>query len=148
MRAKRRQRLVAVGAIIGGVALAAFLAMQAFQENLLYFYSPTELISGEVPTDARIRVGGLVEAGSVNRQPGELELRFAVTDLENTITIAYAGVLPDLFREGQGVIAFGRVATDGVFVADELLAKHDETYMSGEVKEMLEARGHPGNTGN
>ena len=91
----------------------------------------------------RLRVGGLVEQGSVRRTPGSLEVRFDVTDLERTITVAYAGVLPDLFREGQGVVAHGSVVADGLFEADEVLARHDENYMPPEVAEMLEERGHP-----
>jgi cytochrome c-type biogenesis protein CcmE len=130
--------------VLVGVGLAATLALRAFQDNLLYFYSPTQVLGGEAPAESRFRIGGLVEAGTLDRETGDLELRFRVTDLENVITVAYSGVLPDLFREGQGVIAFGRLGNDGLFVADELLAKHDENYMPSEVQEMLEARGHPG----
>ena len=97
----------------------------------------------QAPPFRRLRVGGLVEQGSVRRTPGSLEVRFDVTDLDQTITVAYAGVLPDLFREGQGVVAHGWVGADGLFEADEVLARHDENYMPPEVAEMLEERGHP-----
>ena len=139
----RRRRMVAMSLGLVTLAAAAVLVFTAFEQNLLYFYTPTQIAEGEVPTHQRLRVGGLVERGSVRRSPGSLEVRFDVTDLDQTITVAYAGVLPDLFREGQGVIAHGRLGVDGLMHADEVLARHDENYMPPEVAEMLEERGHP-----
>ena len=139
----RRQRMVAIGLVFAGVALAAVLVLQAFQENLMFFYSPTEVIAGSATEGNRFRLGGLVIDGSLRRETGSLEVQFDVTDTEHTLTVVYAGVLPDLFREGQGVIADGYLQADGTFRADEVLAKHDEEYMSPQVAQMLEERGHP-----
>ena len=139
----RRQRMFGIGLVMAGVALAAVLALQAFQENLMFFYSPTEVIAGGGAEGTRFRLGGLVIDGSLRRETGSLEVQFDVTDTENTVTVVYAGVLPDLFKEGQGVIANGYLQADGTFRADEVLAKHDEEYMPPEVAQMLEERGHP-----
>ena len=109
----------------------------------MFFYSPTEVVTEDPAKGARFRLGGLVIDGSLRRESGSLEVEFDVTDTENTVTIVYAGVLPDLFREGQGVIADGYLQADGTFRADEVLAKHDEEYMSPQVAQMLEERGHP-----
>jgi cytochrome c-type biogenesis protein CcmE len=125
--------MVLVGLFVAGVAVAVGLALRAFQENLLYFYTPTQAIAGEAPDGKKIRLGGMVQKGSVRREPGDLELRFDVSDNEKTMTVAYSGVLPDLFKEGQGVIAMGQVDANGVFRAEEVLAKHDENYMPPEV---------------
>ncbi|MFM7067723.1 MAG: cytochrome c maturation protein CcmE [Gammaproteobacteria bacterium] len=133
----RRKRLVLFGSVLLGVAAAAGIATLAFQDNLQYFYNPSEVAAGKVPAGKRFRVGGMVPDGSVQRQPGSLTVRFAVTDYAHTVNITYSGVLPDLFREGQGIIAHGRLDESGVFVADEVLAKHDENYMPPEVKESL-----------
>ncbi len=141
----RRKRLVLVGGVLLGVGVATLFATQAFRENLSYFYDPTKVASGEAPRGRAIRVGGMVTKGSVQRKPGSLEVRFIVTDFQNDVTISYTGVLPDLFREGQGVIAHGRLEPDGVFVADEVLAKHDEKYMPPEVKQSLKQPGPAGN---
>ena len=139
----RRRRMVAMTGGLVCLVAATALVMTAFEQNMLYFYTPTQIAAGEAPEGRRLRVGGLVEQGSVRRTPGSLEVRFDVTDLDRTITVAYAGVLPDLFREGQGVVAHGWVSADGLFEADEVLARHDENYMPPEVAEMLEERGHP-----
>lgn len=139
----RRQRMVGTGLVMAGVALAAVLALRAFQENLMFFYSPTDVIGGSAAEGTRFRLGGLVIDGSLRRETGSLEVQFDVTDTENTMTVVYEGVLPDLFREGQGVIANGFLQADGTFQADEVLAKHDEEYMPPEVAQMLEERGHP-----
>ncbi len=139
----RRRRMVAMTGGLVCLVAATALVLTAFEQNMLYFYTPTQIVAGEAPEGRRLRVGGLVEQGSVRRTPGSLEVRFDVTDLDRTITVAYAGVLPDLFREGQGVVAHGWVGSDGLFEADEVLARHDENYMPPEVAEMLEERGHP-----
>ncbi|MFQ5634901.1 MAG: cytochrome c maturation protein CcmE [Gammaproteobacteria bacterium] len=139
----RRQRMLTVALVLAGVGAAVALALQAFEENLLFFYSPTQVLAGEPPQGRMIRLGGLVAAGSLRREPGELAVQFTVTDNSNAMTVTYEGVLPDLFREGQGVIANGRVLEDGSFRAEEVLAKHDENYMPPEVADMLAEQGHP-----
>lgn len=133
----RRKRLLAVTAIVAGVAAATTLAMLAFEDNLLYFYNPTQVHAGEAPTDRMFRIGGMVTEGSVQRTEGTLKIRFVVTDYRESIPVNYEGLLPDLFREGQGVIAHGRLTDTGEFVANEVLAKHDENYMPPEVAESL-----------
>jgi cytochrome c-type biogenesis protein CcmE len=135
--------MIVVGLVLAGVAVAVGLSLRAFQENLLYFYTPTQVLAGEPPEGKRFRLGGLVEKGSVRREPGALEVRFDVVDNQERMTVAYAGVLPDLFRDGQGVIAMGHFGQDGIFRADEVLAKHDENYMPPEVADALAAQGHP-----
>jgi cytochrome c-type biogenesis protein CcmE len=133
----RQKRMVTVVAILAGVGVATAFALQAFQKNLLYYYSPSQIQAGEAP-DARVfRVGGLVENGSLKREPGSLEVRFTLTDYAHQVGVSYTGVQPDLFREGQGVIARGKLRQDGTFVAEEVLAKHDENYMPPEVKDSL-----------
>ena len=139
----RRQRMITVALVITGVGLAVGLALQAFQENLMFFYSPTQVLAGEPPQGRKIRLGGLVTVGSMQRESGDLEVHFTVTDNQNSMTVSYTGVLPDLFREGQGVIAIGFLQADGSFTAEEVLAKHDENYMPPEVAEMLAEQGHP-----
>ena len=133
----RQKRMVTVAAILVGVGIATAFALQAFNKNLLYYYSPTQIHAGEAPEARSIRVGGLVENGSVQREVGSLEVRFTLTDFNNTVGVSYTGILPDLFREGQGIIARGKMRDDGVFVAEEVLAKHDENYMPPEVKDSL-----------
>ncbi len=133
----RRKRLLAVVAIVAGVAAATALAMLAFEDNLLYFYNPTQVKAGEAPRDRTFRIGGMVTEGSLQRTEGTLRVSFVVTDYKESIPVHYEGLLPDLFREGQGVIAHGRLAATGEFVADEVLAKHDENYMPPEVAESL-----------
>jgi cytochrome c-type biogenesis protein CcmE len=136
--------MLTVALVLAGVAIAVGLTLRAFQENLLFFYTPSQVLAGEPPDGKRFRLGGLVREGSLRRETGQIELRFDVTDASaTTITVAYSGVLPDLFRDGQGVIAYGTMSPDGIFVADELLAKHDENYMPPEVAEALAREGHP-----
>ena len=142
----RQQRMIVVGLVVAGVVGAVGLALRAFNENLLYFYTPTQVAAGEPPAGRKFRLGGLVNKGSLQRESGQLAVRFDVTDLKQTMTVVYSGVLPDLFREGQGVIAHGVLLADGTFRADEVLAKHDENYMPPEVADALKAQGHPGNT--
>lgn len=137
--------------IVGGVAalgVAATLVLNAFQSNLVFFYTPTQVASNEAPRDRLFRLGGLVEAGSVTRGKDGLTVRFNVTDTAKAIPVTYTGILPDLFREGKGVVAQGRIGSDGVFQAREVLAKHDENYMPPEAAEALEKAGHPMDKGN
>jgi len=129
--------MATVAAILVGVGIATAFALQAFNKNLLYYYSPTQIHAGEAPEARSIRVGGLVENGSVQREVGSLEVRFTLTDFSKNVGVSYTGILPDLFREGQGIIARGKMRDDGVFVAEEVLAKHDENYMPPEVKDSL-----------
>ena len=133
----RQQRMLAVGLAVVGIAIATALTLTAFQENMMFFVEISEVEKGNYPEDRNFRVGGLVVDGSVRREPGELEVQFDLTDLDSELTVAYNGILPDLFREGQGIIAHGRLNDTGVFVADEVLAKHDENYMPPEVAESL-----------
>ena len=143
----RQRRMGLVGLILLGVALAVGLALQAFRENMLFFYSPSQVQAGEAPAGREFRLGGLVEKGSMQREEGQLEVRFNVADNQTRMTVYYNGVLPDLFREGQGVIAKGSLQPDGSFRATEVLAKHDENYMPPEVADMLAEQGHPGPAG-
>ena len=137
MTPTRKKRLYLVLLILIGIATATGLAINAFNENLMFFYSPSEVVAGKAPTDHPFRVGGLVTNGSVQRQEDGLTVRFDLTDNEKTVTVQYTGILPDLFREGQGIVSMGRLRRDGVFVADEVLAKHDENYMPPEVADTL-----------
>ena len=134
---KRSRRKVLVIAVLFGVSVAAVLGLTAFQENLLYFYSPTQVIAGEAPDNHSFRIGGLVVDGSVQRKPDSLDVQFDVTDNTDTVTIQYTGILPDLFREGQGIVAMGSLQTGGLFIAEEVLAKPDENYMQPEVADAL-----------
>ncbi len=136
---KRSRRKVLVIAILFGVAIAAVLGLTAFQENLLYFYSPTQIAEGEAPDNHSFRVGGLVVNGSVKRKPDSLQVQFDLTDNTETMTVEYTGILPDLFREGQGIVAMGSLQAGGKFIAEEVLAKHDENYMPPEVADALKA---------
>lgn len=133
----RQQRMLAVGLAALGIVIATALALRAFQESMMFFVEISEVQKGNYPEDRNFRVGGLVVDGSVRREAGELEVKFDLTDLDSQLTVAYNGILPDLFREGQGIIAHGRLNNDRVFVADEVLAKHDENYMPPEVAESL-----------
>ena len=135
-----------VAIILAGVSLATTLALSAMGENVLYFYSPTELKAGKAPAGNTLRVGGIVVEGSVQRETGSLTMHFDLTDSAESVTIAYSGILPDLFREGQGIIALGAWGADGTLVATEVLAKHDENYMPPEVAEAIEAARKSGTT--
>lgn len=137
----RRKRMVVVGLILLGVSMAAFFALQAFQKNLLYFFTPTQVAAGEAPKGYPFRVGGLVVTGTVRREPNSLNVRFTISDGVATIPVSYSGILPDLFREGQGIISIGKMNDQGVFEASEVLAKHDENYMPPEVAESLKQSG-------
>ena len=137
MTPKRKQRMLLIASMVIGVGIAAFFALKAFNENLMFFYTPTAVVAGEAPADHLIRVGGLVTTGSVQRKSDGLTVTFDLTDNKDTITVQYTGILPDLFREGQGIVAHGRLQGDSLFVADEVLAKHDENYMPPEVADAL-----------
>ena len=137
MTPARKKRLYLVVLILIGIATATGLAINAFNENLMFFYSPSEVAEGKAPTDHPFRVGGLVTNGSVQRQADGLTVQFELTDNQKAVTVEYTGILPDLFREGQGIVSMGRLRGDGVFVADEVLAKHDENYMPPEVADTL-----------
>ena len=141
MNPVRKKRLLIILAILAGVGIALALALSALQQNINLFYTPTQIANGEAPQDTRIRAGGLVEQGSVKRSGDSLQTDFVVTDGVKSVTIRYSGILPDLFREGQGIVAMGKLGADGVLVADEVLAKHDENYMPPEVMQALEQSG-------
>jgi len=132
----RTQRKLLIGLVLVGITLAGAFAYRAFQENLLYFFSPTQVAAGEAP-ERNFRLGGMVLAESFKREPGSLTARFVVTDNMHSVRVSYTGVLPDLFREGAGTVVIGRMSGDE-FVAEEVLAKHDENYMPPEVAEALE----------
>ncbi|KRT56404.1 cytochrome c maturation protein CcmE [endosymbiont of Ridgeia piscesae] len=133
----RKKRLTLIGMMVAGIGVAAWLALNAFDENLMFFFSPSEVVAGEAPTGHPFRVGGLVETGSVKRKPDGLTTAFTVTDNEANVTVEYTGILPDLFREGQGIVAMGQLNPEGTFIASEVLAKHDENYMPPEVAATL-----------
>lgn len=136
---KARHKRIAL--IVGGLAvlgIVAALVLNAFNSNLVFFLSPTEVAAGKAPADRTFRIGGLVEEGSVQRQPDGVTVRFVVTDTAKSLPVLYKGILPDLFREGKGVVAQGKIGPDGIFVAAEVLAKHDENYMPPEAKQAVE----------
>ncbi len=134
----RKKRILMVCMMIAGISVAALLILTAFEKNLMYFYSPTEIINGEAPQSRSFRIGGLVVSDTVIRNPDDLKVSFVLTDTVNEIKVIYDGILPDLFREGQGIVANGKLKSENVFVADEVLAKHDENYMPPEVADALE----------
>jgi cytochrome c-type biogenesis protein CcmE len=139
---KRQQRMLALAGLVVGLGVAAFLGLGAFRENLMYFYTPSDVVSGKAPAHARLRLGGLVEKGSVHRGEG-LRVDFTLADCSQRVAVSYEGILPDLFREGQGIVATGQVDAGGRFVAEEVLAKHDENYMPPELAESLKTEtGH------
>ncbi|MGN2391289.1 cytochrome c maturation protein CcmE [Pelomicrobium sp. G1] len=134
----RHKRLALVAAALALLALATGLVLNAFRTSLVFFFTPSQVAAQEAPLDKAFRIGGLVEEGSVRREPDGLTVRFNVTDTAKTIPVVYRGILPDLFREGKGVVTQGRLREDGVFVATEVLAKHDENYMPPEAAHALE----------
>lgn len=133
----RTQRKLFMVVVLAGITLAGFLTYRALQENLLYFFSPTQVAAGEAPKRT-FRLGGMVVDGSLKREPGTLNISFVVTDNVHSVPVKYNRVLPDLFREGAGAVIVGRLNDDGEFVGDEVIAKHDENYMPPEVAEALE----------
>ncbi len=147
MRAKRKQRLIFVVILLLGFSSAAALGLYAMRQNMMLFHTPSEITKGEVPKDKLFRIGGLVVEGSVVKGNDGLTTKFDLTDTTDTVTVTYTGLLPDLFREGQGIVAQGKLNENGLFVAQEVLAKHDENYMPPEVAAALKKSGasHPEN---
>ena len=139
----RTKRALWIVAGVAALGVATTLVLNAFQSNLVFFFTPTQIATNEAPHDRAFRMGGLVEAGSVQREKDGLTVHFRVTDTAKTIPVVYTGILPDLFREGKGVVAQGRLGSDGVFKASEVLAKHDENYMPPEAADALKKAGHP-----
>lgn len=133
----RKKRLTLIGMMVAGIGVATWLALNAFNENLMFFFSPSEVVAGKAPTAHPFRIGGLVATDSVKRKPDGLTTSFVVTDNAKSVTVEYTGILPDLFREGQGIVAMGQLNQGGTFVASEVLAKHDEKYMPPEVADAL-----------
>ncbi|MDA1342927.1 MAG: cytochrome c maturation protein CcmE [Proteobacteria bacterium] len=138
MKPARRQRLILIGLMVLGAGIATAFALKSFNENLMYFFPPTDVVEGKAPRDALFRLGGMVIKGSVERPDNGMMVRFKLTDFNKEVAVEYTGILPDLFREGQGIVAHGKLNPQGVFVAEEVLAKHDENYMPPEVKASLE----------
>lgn len=133
----RHKRLALIGVGLAGLGVAAALVLNAFQSNLVFFFSPTQVAAKEAPVQKTFRIGGLVQQGSLKREDDGLTVNFVVTDLANSMPVVYKGVLPDLFKEGKGVVAQGRLGPDGVFRADQVLAKHDENYMPPEAADAI-----------
>ena len=134
----RHKRIAIIAAGLGVLALASALVLNAFRSNLVFFFSPSQVMSNEAPRGKAFRIGGLVESGSVKRADDGLTVRFRVTDTAHTVAVVYTGILPDLFKEGKGVVAQGRLGADGVFAATEVLAKHDENYMPPDAAHAIE----------
>ena len=134
----RHKRIAIIAAGLGVLALASALVLNAFRSNLVFFFSPSQVMANEAPRGKAFRIGGLVESGSVKRADDGLTVRFRVTDTAHTVVVVYTGILPDLFREGKGVVAQGRLGADGVFAATEVLAKHDENYMPPDAAHAIE----------
>lgn len=134
----RHKRIGFIVAGLAGLGIAAALVLNAFQNNLVFFFSPSQVVAKEAPIGRHFRIGGLVEKGSMQRDSDGLTMRFSVTDTANSIPVVYKGILPDLFKEGRGCVAEGKVGTDGVFHADSVLAKHDENYMPPEAAQGIE----------
>ena len=133
MRIIKQKRLGLILLMVAGIGIATFFGLRAFNDNLMYFFSATDVIEGKAPKDHLFRLGGMVVKGSVVRQPSGLTVRFVLTDMAKEVTVEYTGILPDLFREGQGIVANGKLDANGVFIAQEVLAKHDENYIPPEV---------------
>jgi cytochrome c-type biogenesis protein CcmE len=134
----RHRRLALIVGGLAALAVAAALVLNAFRSNLVFFFSPSQIVAGEAPKDRAVRVGGMVEAGSLKRQADGITVQFVVTDTAKNVPVVYKGILPDLFREGRGVVAEGRLGADGVFRADRVLAKHDENYMPPDAAHAIE----------
>jgi len=149
VKPKRKQRLLLVSLMLAGVGVAVAFGVNAFRQNIMLFHSPSDIVAGAVKPGQSFRVGGMVVEGSVNRSGQDLAVNFKLTDLGQTIPVSFVGILPDLFREGQGIVAMGALDTAGTFKATEVLAKHDENYMPLEVADALERAGKmPGTEAN
>ncbi len=136
---KRQQRFTLIILAVAALALAVWLVLRALNSNVSFFYTPTQIANNEAPKEKSFRVGGMVTQGSLKREPNSLTVRFEVTDTAKMIPVTYTGLLPDLFKEGKGVVAQGKLAADGSFMASEVLAKHDENYMPPEAAAAMEA---------
>ena len=134
----RHRKLALIALVVAALGVAAALVLNAFNSNLVFFFSPTQVANGEAPTSRAFRIGGLVEEGSIKRQADGLTVSFVVTDTAKSIPVTYTGILPDLFKEGKGVVAEGKLGSDGLFNATQVLAKHDENYMPPEAASALE----------
>jgi cytochrome c-type biogenesis protein CcmE len=134
----RHRKLALIVLVVAVVGIAVGLVLNAFQSNLVFFFTPTQVANGEAPTGRAFRIGGLVEEGSIRREADGLTTRFVVTDTARSMPVTYAGILPDLFKEGKGVVAEGRLGADGLFAATQVLAKHDENYMPPEAASAIE----------
>ena len=138
MHPKRKQKLMIILALLAGAGLIVGLILYALSQNIYLFFSPSDIAAGKAPQEQRIRAGGMVREGRVVRSTENLQVEFVMTDYAHDVTVEYEGILPDLFREGQGIVAQGKLHANGVFVADEVLAKHDENYMPPEVTEAID----------
>ena len=136
-----KKRLSLIALMMLGVGIAVTLGLNAFNKNILFFFSPSQIAAGEAPVGDTFRVGGMVVDGSVSRSSTDLSVTFELSDTANQVQVTYTGILPDLFREGQGIVAIGRLADDGLFTAETVLAKHDENYMPPEVAAALKKAG-------
>ena len=137
MKSARKKRLILIAIMVAGVAVGVGFALKSLDENIMFFFTPSEVVAGKAPQGRLFRMGGMVVDGSVSR-PGEgLTVQFDIADNNDSVTVRYTGILPDLFREGQGIIANGKLGEDGAFVAQEVLAKHDENYMPPELAEAM-----------
>jgi cytochrome c-type biogenesis protein CcmE len=139
---RRHKRIAFIVAGLAGLGIAAALVLSAFQKNLVFFFSPSQVVHKEAPVNRTFRVGGLVQEGTLKRDNDGLTVRFAVTDTAQSIPVVYKGILPDLFKEGRGCVAQGHVGSDGVFYAESVLAKHDENYMPPEAGQAIDAAKH------
>jgi cytochrome c-type biogenesis protein CcmE len=139
---RRHKRTAFIVAGLAGLAIAAYLFASAFRNNLVFFFSPTQVAAREAPVDRAFRIGGLVQEGSLQRENDGLTVRFTVTDTAANIPVVYKGILPDLFKEGRGCVAQGKLGSDGVFQADQVLAKHDENYMPPEAGDAIDKAKH------
>jgi cytochrome c-type biogenesis protein CcmE len=133
----RQQRMLAVGLVAVGLAIAATFTLRAFKDNMMFFVEISDVKAGNYPKERNFRIGGLVVAGTIEREEGSMDMSFMVTDTRCALPVTYSGVVPDLFREGQGVVAHGRMGGGGTFVADKIMAKHDEEYMAPEVADSI-----------
>ncbi|MDH3693167.1 MAG: cytochrome c maturation protein CcmE [Gammaproteobacteria bacterium] len=137
MTPRRKQRLILVSLLVAGIGIAVTLTLLALNENINLFFSPSQVVKGEAPGNTSFRLGGMVVDGSVERPGDGLTVQFELTDTANAVAVKYTGILPDLFREGQGIVAQGKLVEEGVFMAEEVLAKHDENYMPPEVNDAI-----------